>query len=40
LGFLAQTVDAPFALTFSGLVTASAAGSLSLLAARWRPATA
>jgi MFS family permease len=40
LGFLAQTVDAPFALTFSGLVTASAAGTLSLLAARWRPATA
>ena len=40
MGFLAQTVDVPFALTVSGLVTASAAGALSLLAARWRPATA
>lgn len=40
MGFLAQAVDTPFALMFSGLVTASAAGSLSLLAARWRPTIA
>ena len=39
IGFLAQTVDVPFALTVSGLVTASVAGTLSLMAARWRPAT-
>ena len=40
MGFLAQTVDAPFALTVSGLVTASVAGTLSLVAVRWRPAPA
>ena len=40
MGFLAQTVDVPFALTVSGLVTASVAGTLSLVAVRWRPAPA
>ena len=40
MGFLAHVVDVPFALTLGGLATASVAGTLSLMAARWRPATA
>ena len=40
MGFLAEAVDVPFALTLGGLVTASLAGTLSLMAARWRPAPA
>ena len=39
MGFLAHTVDAPFALTLGGLVTTSAIGIMALRIVRWLSST-
>ncbi len=39
MGFLAQTVDAPFAMTLGGLVTATAIGMMALQIVRWLSGT-